>query len=291
MTVTRKSAVFLAITFAISWGVTLGGVALGFAATPVGSFVALLAMMFGPAIAALVCAFAFERGHVREALGLKWTPNWWWLAAYAAGVVFCFGSIALTVFLSANTLSDPADIAIAQTMAVAPEQAAQLQGLPLGLILVAQSFLIGPLINAPILTISEELGWRGYLHTLWRPLGFWRASLSTGAIWGVWHAPAIYFYGLNYPEHRLIGIPIFIAFCMLLSPVMTLIRDHGRSVIAPGILHGTINAVGGYALLAVAMAPFPWSGIVGIGGLLTLALAVSAIAFSRRTLAPTAPVA
>lgn len=285
MSVTKKSLTFLAITFAISWGVMFGGVALGWNTSPQASFGVLVTIMFGPAIAALICANLFERGRVVEMLGLKnWKPNWWWLAGWALAILFAGGAVAFTVLLSDNALHDPAAVTIAQVeQMVGREDADKLRAVPmLGLVIAAQALLLGPLLNAPVLTFSEELGWRGHLHALWRPFGFWRSSLATGAIWGVWHAPAIYFYGLNYPDDRVIGIALFIGFCTLLAPVMTLVRDRGRSVVAAGIMHGTVNAVAGLAGLALNAAPFPWNGAVGIGGFITLALMAAAVWLLQR---------
>ncbi|MGD9816344.1 MAG: CPBP family intramembrane glutamic endopeptidase [Hyphomonadaceae bacterium] len=150
------------------------------------------------------------------------------------------------------------------------DQAAQLPGL--SWIIVAQAAILGALINTPILLLSEELGWRGYLYDLWRRFGFLRYTLATGVIWGLWHAPAIYLFGLNYPDHRLIGIPIFVVFCVLFSFPFTLVRDRGKSLLPAAILHGTGNAVGGVAALGLSQADFPWSGVVGIGGFAMLAL-------------------
>jgi membrane protease YdiL (CAAX protease family) len=134
----------------------------------------------------------------------------------------------------------------------------------------------------PILTLTEELGWRGYLHYLWRPAGFWRASLATGAIWGFWHAPIIYLFGLNYPTERPLGIGLFVIYCMLLAPIMTLVRDRAGTVWAAGLAHGTINAVAGLTIVSLSNPAFPWNGMVGIGGFIALALAVAAIALLAR---------
>jgi uncharacterized protein len=154
--------------------------------------------------------------------------------------------------------------------------------------LICASVIVGALVNAPILTLTEELGWRGYLHDLWRPSGFWRASLGTGAVWGLWHAPAIWFYGLNYPDNAAIGLAMFIVWCMLLSPIMTLVRDRGGSVWAAGLFHGTINAVGGITLSVLSAPVFPWNGIVGIGGFVALALGVLLVVLVQRKQAPAA---
>lgn len=275
MTALHKSLVFLALTFALSWGVTIGFGYTEIARDPSDSIVVLFAMMAGPAIAALVCAFAFEKGRRVQALGLAFKPNWWWLSAWLIPLAIAAASVAATLLLSDRSYVDIADSIAAAAAVNAPEQAELMRQMPNAtLIVVAGAATIGALVNAPILALTEELGWRGYLHFLWRPFGFWRASLGTGFVWGVWHAPAIYLYGLNYPDHRVLGVGVFVVFCMLLSPLMTLVRDRAGSVWAAGIFHGTINALGSLTLAAVSDPTFPWNGIVGVGGLVALALGV-----------------
>jgi membrane protease YdiL (CAAX protease family) len=282
MPVANKSSVFLALTFAISWAIAIGGWALGAADTPLGAFVALVGMMTGPAVAALVCAIAFEKGRRIESLGLRFRPNWWWLVAYLIAVALCAASVAITLLFSDRTLGD-----LHANLLAAAQQAGQdvsqiPQDLPLAPIVLFQALVLGALINSVLLTITEELGWRGYLHHLWRPSGFWRTSLATGAIWGVWHAPAIYLFGHNYPTERALGVGLFVLFCMLLSPVMTLVRDRAGSVWAAGILHGTINAVAGLSILWLSNPEFPWNGLLGIGGYVALAIGVAIVFFVQR---------
>jgi membrane protease YdiL (CAAX protease family) len=282
MSVTNKSVIFLLLTFAISWGVAIGGWALGAANTPTGALFALVGMMTGPAIAALVCAFAFEKGRRVEALGLRFKPNWWWLFAYLIAIALAVVSVGLTVLLSNRTLGD-----LEANLLLAARQAGQdtsqiPANLPLVPLVLFQALVIGALINSFLLTFTEELGWRGYLHDLWRPSGFWRASLATGVIWGIWHAPAIYLFGHNYPDNRLLGVGIFTVFCTLLSPIMTLVRDRAGSVWAAGILHGVINAIAGLTILSLSRAEFPWNGLLGIGGYLALAIGVAIVFMMQR---------
>lgn len=286
MTTTKKGLIFLALTFAFSWSVAIGGWAAGLHQSPFAALI-LTAMMAGPAVAALVCAFAFEKGRRFEALGLRFKPNWWWLFAWFIPISLAILSVALTIALSPNnTLVDIGDASIAVAAAQSPQQAEQMRVVPyLGVIIIASAALVGALINALVLTFTEELGWRGYLHHLWRPSGFWRASLATGVIWGVWHAPAIYLYGLNYPDNREIGVGIFVIWCALLAPIMTLIRDRGGSTWAPGIAHGTINAIAGLTLMSLSNPAFPWMGMVGAGGFVALAIGVAVVPLLQRKLA------
>jgi membrane protease YdiL (CAAX protease family) len=279
MSTASKSIIFLVLTFAISWTIAIGGWAAGITNQPLGAFSILFGMMTGPAIAAVICVFAFEKGRRITALGLQFKPNWWWLFAYLIGLALCAGSVLFTVLLSDRELGD-----LHANLLLAAEQAGQdttqLRSLPIVPLVLFQALVIVALINS-VMTLSEELGWRGYLHDLWRPSGFWRASLATGVFWGVWHAPAIYLIGHNYPDERALGVAMFVGFCVLLSPVMTLVRDRAGSVWSAGILHGTINAVGGLTALMLSDPAFPWSGLTGIGGFVAIALGVALVVLAR----------
>jgi uncharacterized protein len=285
MSVTKKSAVFLLLTFALSWAAAIGGHLAGLSQTPLATAV-LVGMMAGPAIAAIICAFAFEKGRRAEALGLRFRPNMWWLYAWIIPVAIAAFSVIATLVLSDRTLVD-----IGAAMAAnATAQGQDISTVPSFLIstpfIIGMALLLGALINAPILTFTEELGWRGYLHDLWRPSGFWRASLGTGFVWGVWHAPAIYFYGLNYPDNAVLGIGLFTIYCMLISPLLTLVRDRGGSVWAAGIFHGTVNAVGGLTIVMLSDPTFPWNGMVGIGGFIALAIGCALVFVLQRKALP-----
>jgi uncharacterized protein len=282
MSVTNKSVVFLALAFAISWAIAIGGHFTGMSANPQLALPALAAMMTGPAIAAVICALLWEKGRRVDALGLRFRANMWWLFAWLIPLAIAAASVAATLLLSDRSYAD---------IGAASAQIAQAQGQDLSTVppllistpfILGMSIVLGALINAPILTFTEELGWRGYLHDLWRPSGFWRASLATGFVWGVWHAPAIYFYGLNYPDNAVLGVGLFTLYCMLLSPLLTLVRDRGGSTWAAGIFHGTINAIGGLTMMMINQPTFPWNGIAGIGGFIALALGCALILLLQR---------
>lgn len=288
MSKTGKSIVFLALTFAISWGVTFGA-HYGGLREVIGPMPVLVAMMAGPAIAALICAFAFEKGRRVEALGLRFKPNLWWLWAWLIPIGIAALSVAATLLVGGKAYMDPGQAVVAMAEAAGQD----LRNTPPEFVstwfLILASTVIGALFNAPVLTFTEELGWRGYLHDLWRPAGFWRASLATGAIWGLWHLPAILLYGLNYPSNPALGVGLFIVWCAMLAPIMTLIRDRGGSTWAAGIAHGTINAVAALTMLSVVEPDFPWNGIVGAGGFIALAVFLLLVLLLQRpALAPKA---
>ncbi|MBU6372967.1 MAG: CPBP family intramembrane metalloprotease [Alphaproteobacteria bacterium] len=272
-----KSALFLAGAFGLSWAV-VGGAYLAGHDDGAMRTLALALSMAGPAVAAVACALAFERGARRAALGLSLRPNAWWAIAWAAAALISAGSVAITLLALGLAPADLAQRLRETVAAVAPDAAAHLPTGDAAVWTIALQAVIGSLINAPILLVTEELGWRGYLHHLWRPAGFWRCSLATGVVWGLWHAPAILLLGHNYPDHRIEGVATFVVFCVLLSPLMTLVRDRGRSTAAPAILHGASNAFAGVTLLALPAPAYPWMGIVGFGGLAALAIGLVATA-------------
>lgn len=274
MSTTNKSIIFLALAFAITWAIVGTCWAMGLHNQPQTGVIALALSMLGPAISALICAFAFEKGRRSESLGFKFKPNWWWIAAWLLPLALGAGSVLATVLLSDRTYVDIGEATIAAAEAQGQAMPPEAQAFVTTPFIVGMAIFVGALINWPILTLTEELGWRGYLHGLWRPAGFWRASLGTGVVWGIWHAPAIYLFGLNYPDDRVLGIALFVVFCMLLSPMLTFIRDRGRSVWAAGLFHGTFNAIGGLTIASLSNPEFPWNGIVGIGGYVALALGV-----------------
>ncbi len=107
---------------------------------------------------------------------------------------------------------------------------------------IGKSLWVGPSLAA-LLALGEEIGWRGYLLRELLPLGFWRASLLIGIVWGLWHAPQI----LLGSRAVLVAEPIAgllaqVAFTVLLSPLFSWIRVRSGTVLAAAVLHGGVNA-------------------------------------------------
>jgi membrane protease YdiL (CAAX protease family) len=153
------------------------------------------------------------------------------------------------------------------------------------LLAVAQGLAAGLTVNA-LAAFGEELGWRGLLHRLLRPMGFWKSSLATGILWGLWHAPIILL-GHNFPQHPQAGVPLMVAFTVLLSPIFTWIRDVSGSVIAAAILHGSINALAGLTLVFLKGGSDLAVGMTGLAGLTVLAAANLLLFTAKRRTGPT----
>ena len=131
--------------------------------------------------------------------------------------------------------------------------------------------MAGITVNA-LAAFGEELGWRGFLLREFKALGFTRASLFIGIIWGVWHTPLI-LQGHNYPQHPVAGVFLMILFCTLLTPLLNYVTLKARSVIAAAIMHGTLNGTAGIAIMMVKGGTDLTIGLTGAAGLITLLIA------------------
>lgn len=100
------------------------------------------------------------------------------------------------------------------------------------LLLLFRELILGPL--------GEELGWRGFaLPRLLQRFNPFVASLSLGAIWGIWHLPS--FFVSTLPQGSL-EIPIFLFAALCLSFLVTWLYLHtGRSVLIGVLFHLMVN--------------------------------------------------
>lgn len=291
----RPIYLYVIVSFAFSWiiaagiYVTGGFTELGNLLTPV-----LLLYMYGPAVGAIVCVLIHEKGRRLAALGLT-QPRWRFMPlAWLGGLVLMVAALAVTVLVPGYELADPVTNLIS-TLENNPslsdfERAQSLNAMQMphmGWIVGLSAVFLGPVINMPLM-LSEELGWRGYLWDRLKASGFWRATLITGLLWGVWHMPIIWL-GHNYPDAPVIGSVLFILLCLLMSPLYSWLRIKTRSVWGPALLHGTTNATAGYFILLQNPMTQPWQGLLGIGGYIAAAFTGVFVWIVIRRSTPIAP--
>src|SRR5690625_7579809 len=177
--------------------------------------------MLFPLIAVLIVRkLIYKEAAVRPLL-FRGRPNWWWpvsmilpllLVGLTALVAILFPGVTLDLGME-NYLST----VDATTSAAMNDLFQKLPFHPLWL-LVGQSLIGGITINT-IFAFGEEVGWRGFLLREFHALGFWKASLLIGLIWGLWHAPLTIFAGHNYPSTPIFGVLMMTLFSMLMSPI------------------------------------------------------------------------
>lgn len=158
-------------------------------------------------------------------------------------------------------------------------------GLPSGpgwtLLALSVMVLIGATVNG-VVALGEEFGWRGYLLSELAPFGFWPASLLTGTVWGLWHAPLIVT-GHNYPSFPFIGIAVMTLTCIAMAPVYTFLVIRADSVLPAAVFHGVFNAVGiiGYTTTNDAVLRQLVASEGGLIGIIVFALIAAAMAVTK----------
>ncbi|MFP4644845.1 MAG: CPBP family intramembrane glutamic endopeptidase [Spirochaetales bacterium] len=286
----RKVALFLGLAFGISW---LSALSLYLMGVEYGSPMSLIGIavffMWAPAAAAVAVQLAYREpirrgcllriGRIRVLLVAWLLPTV--VFALTLGIALLLPRVRWTRdyarFLEEMGLDSET---IAQSIA-------QLEAIPVPtpLFFIFQALVAGLTINA-LFAFGEELGWRGFLLRELAPLGFWKLSVLTGGIWGVWHAPVI-LQGHNFPESPYLGIIVMTVQCMAMSPVYTYLTVRASSVLAAAFFHGSFNALASLVLVYLTGAGNIVVSPVGIAGIVTALILTAACVFHDRFVAST----
>lgn len=282
---TKMTIQYLAWTFAINYSIGIVFLYLSRSSTilqdePMLALAILLVYMWTPALVSIVL-IRFVHGERLADYGLRFRPNRGWIGAWTYPFLIALLCVLVSLALGIGRWEADFSSFIADLSATMdPEQVArakaQLSGLSTGtmiLMTLLQGLVAGTTVNA-LAAFGEELGWRGLLYTRLRPMGFWKANLSIGFIWGVWHAPIIAT-GYNFPQFPIAGIFVMILGTMAMSPLIGYVRERSGSVIAASIFHGTFNAVGGTAIMFIADAPNLLRGPLGLAGIIAMAILIA----------------
>lgn len=242
--------------------------------------------MFGPCIGAYLTASIFDRANLSSMMALRFAPDKWWGIAWTAAAALTLLAAAISSFLPGIDMLTVQQAAENAMLAAGQSPDTILQSkMPSLPVLVALAMVAGIFPNA-IAAFGEESGWRGYLWSVLRPMGFWRASLLVGLLWGLWHAPLIvsgHNYGTSYFGFPWTGVLMMTAFCTALSPFMGLLSDKTGSCLPASIFHGTINALSGISVLLLSGADIWTMGVIGFPGIGLLVIFSIAISFALRS--------
>lgn len=273
----KKVTIFTVLV--MLWAMVIGSIPLilkidfqGNAAVVIGS----IYMLF-PALVAVFVNRGLYHQPVIEPLKISFHLNRWFLAGWlipllAAVLAMLFGLLMPGVTYSpdmAGMFERYRDVLTAEQLAQMKESIDQLPVHPIYLTIVL-GLVAGATINA-LFAFGEELGWRGFLLQELKSLGFFRASLLIGLIWGLWHSPLI-LQGYNYPQHPVFGVFMMILFCILYTPLLNFITLKANSVVAAAIMHGSINGLAGVAIMLLQGGSDLTVGITGAAGLIALLL-------------------
>ncbi|NLJ47174.1 MAG: CPBP family intramembrane metalloprotease [Treponema sp.] len=290
--VTKRGWIFLALEFAVAWGlagvVRAAGLRPG---TPV--FLAFLTFfMVTPLITALILSTVRPSGTpLKDVLGLRFRMGWkGFFLAWLLFPALAFLTLGISLLMP-GVRYDPSMSQLIErlTQGMSPERIAEIRetagSAPPLLLALVQGLAAGISINA-LFGFGEEAGWRGFLVKELKGSSFWAASVFTGAVWGLWHAPII-LQGHNYPEHRVLGVFLMILYCVLLSPVYLYIRLKTKSAVAAAVAHGSMNATAGLSIMPLAGGTDLTVGMTGLAGFVSAAGLLAALyALDRRSKTP-----
>ncbi len=279
-----KAILYVVVTYVLS--LLLIGIyfAVGGTTGSSGRFALSVIYMFVPLVAAIVIQRVAYREPIALPLRIGWQINRWWLAAWLIPAVLAAATLGVSLLLPTVQFSTEMHGLFGRYQSLlTPEQMEearnQLSGLPVhpAWFILLQAMIAGVTVNT-LAAFGEEAGWRGLLLSELLPLGAWKSSLMIGAVWGLWHAPLVLM-GHNYPDHPGVGVLLMVIFCVLLSPLLTLVTLRGNSVLAAAILHGTINGVAFLPIAMVEGGSDLATGLTGLPGIIVL-LAVNAVLFA-----------
>jgi uncharacterized protein len=252
---------FFALTFAITWGLQVPGVLAQRGLLPGDPNAYLPAVglgIFGPLMAATWLTFRQDRiAGVRELYGrllrFRVHPGWYVLALVVPVALLSAGLALLNV--------------AGRTGPVAYFPAA------------------GALVFGLVISIAEEVGWRGYaLPRLERRFGAFAASTLLGVLWCLWHIPM--FLGLGVPMNLMLVMMLYFTGASLLMTFIA--RGTGGSLLLAVVAHLAAHVNNSHRALPGEVLPLVVHAIVY--GALGLALMRSSLPGSfRRGRPSTAP--
>ncbi|MFC6989983.1 CPBP family intramembrane glutamic endopeptidase [Haloplanus sp. GCM10025708] len=285
----RRILVFLGVAFGVAWAVAGVIYATGglrdspqlLDSPPITLATALLATgyMWAPALANVATRRLTGEGWTDLGLRPHVRASWrYWVAAWIGPAFLTLVGVGV-YFLVFPEQFDPSLGAARQLLGVPAGTP-----LPFGLstlvaLYLAQAVLLAPLLNAP-LTFGEEFGWRGYLLPKLLPLGWRRAVVVLGVVWGVWHWPVIamgYNYGFDYPGAPWLGLLAMVWFTFVVGTFLAWVTVRAESVWPATIGHAAVNGVGAAGLLFVRGRPNALLGPTATGVLTTVAWAAVAL--------------
>ena len=197
-----------------------------------------LVMMWTPALAAIVASLVGRRPF--RAIGWKPWPLKWLALGWVLPMLYAFPAYLLVWATGLGAVPSPTFLERARLTLGMPAQ-------PNWLVIIAAFGFIAivNLLPATILSLGEEIGWRGFLVpelTTW--IGFRSASLFSGIIWCTWHLPGVLSgaYGSS-GTPKWYQLLCFTTMVITTGIILAWLRLKSGSIWPAAIMHATHNGV------------------------------------------------
>lgn len=269
----KRVLVFLAITFAITYIYEFGVITpiahkSGYGTSTVQGLVALC--MFIPALSVLLTRLITREGFTDCKIRPHIKGNVkYYLLAWFSMPVFCALAAVLYFVIFPGKFAPRMELMSTMIMQC------------------AIAVFLGPVLNC-IATFGEEWGWRGYLMPkLMNKMSFASASIISGFIWGIWHAPIIalgHNYGTAYVGAPWLGILMMCLFCITSGIIFSWWCVKTDSCIPAVIGHASVNAIAAAPLFLVTANDNALVGptIAGVVGIIVMGIYAGFILYRSR---------
>ncbi len=146
------------------------------------------------------------------------------------------------------------------------------------------SVIIGPILGITTGVFGEEYGWRIYLQDLLtklygKPIGV----LLLGIVWGLWHAPVVFF-GWTYPGYGAFGVVVFLVFTTVTGFYLSHATFDSGNVWIPAYIHAIINGYANFTMTLVTLNDSVFNFRSGIYGLTILGVIVLVVILRNKKL-------
>ncbi|WP_172592141.1 CPBP family intramembrane glutamic endopeptidase [Subtercola boreus] len=247
------------------------------------------AIMFTPLISAVLISTLVEGRSIGSLLvfsGLRFsrpfkTTLLWSLGALVGTEILVFSGVAIVVSLGITRV----DLVEFSGFAELLHEESPTKDLPAATLAIAQlaAIPVGAVFNC-LLTVGEEVGWRGWLLPTLRPVGAIPALAVSSVVWGLWHAPLILL-GYNFDQPNALGLALMVGGCTFFGFLLGWLRLKSNSLWPPMIAHGAFNAAAGTLALIAAAGETPdlvTAGPLGIVAWIPMAVTLVFLALIRQ---------
>jgi uncharacterized protein len=279
----KKVALFLGLTYALTYLLAICYFQAGGTVEPPGILVFGVIYMFMPALCAVIVQKFIYKAPLKKPLRINFRPNRWFVVAWLLPLLIACASLGVALLFPGVTFSPDKQDNFRYLLLKPAHFGIEIETNRFAwavFLTLLQGLLTGITVNA-LAGFGEELGWRGFLQRELGGLGFWKASAIIGVVWGFWHAPLIV-QGFNYPEHPWAGVFLMTVPSLLLAPLFSYVCLKADSVVAAAILHGTFNGMSVLATMGLEGGNDLLVGVTGLAGFLVLVVAnLGLVAFDR----------
>ncbi len=219
----KQAAVFVAVTFLISWTEQYFIVKGDGIQNPLRAF----ALMWTPGLVGIICSLFFDRNI--KALAIKIPTVRSLLLAYF------IPALAAALIVGLLVLFNQAEFQVSQKLI---EKKGSLSAALFAALILAPT--VGMLL-ATLSGLGEEIGWRGFLHSKLMTLKNSARYLLTGIIWSIWHWPLIIFGDYATSDKPWLNVIFFTIAVTTLSFFMGWLRDTSKSSFPAALAHASHN--------------------------------------------------